>query len=80
MAVAAEIHAAMVRVQAADQLDAALAKERDGRPVAEQPVADNNVPGAEHVPQSAEQADFALPLAGILAESKVHDRPGRQGE
>src|SRR5262249_28286410 len=58
--------------------DAALPEEHDGRPVGEQSVAQEDVPGAEHVPQPAEQADLALPLAGILAEPEVHDRPARQ--
>jgi hypothetical protein len=57
---------------------AALALQDDTRPVGHQPVAQEDVPGAEHVPQPAEQADLALPLAGILAEPEVHDRPAHQ--
>jgi hypothetical protein len=42
---AAEVRPTVERVQAADQLDAALTQKHDGRPVAEQAVSQEDVPG-----------------------------------
>ena len=75
---AAEVRPPVGLVQAADQLDAALLEQHDGRPVGDQAVGQEDVAGGEHVPQPAEQADLALPLAGVPAEPEVHDRPARQ--
>ena len=34
--------------------------------------------GTKHIPQPAEQTDFALPFAGVAAEAEIHERPARQ--
>src|SRR5207253_5752300 len=39
-----------------------------------------DVTGAEQVPQRAEQADLALPCAGVPADSEVHYGPTSQGD
>ena len=41
-------------------------------------VPSSTSPGPQHVPQSPEQADLPLALAGVAADAQVEDRPARQ--
>src|SRR5207248_7250133 len=76
----AEVRRAVGLVQPADEVDAALLQEQDIQPVGLQPIGQEDVTGAEQVPQRAEQADLALPLAGVLADPEVQDGPTSQGD
>ena len=75
---AAEVCPPVGLVQPADETDTPLLEQVDSRPVGGQAVGQDDVARGEHVPQPAEQADFTLSLAGVPAESEVHDRSARQ--
>src|SRR4051812_10970963 len=76
----AEVRLAAGLVQPADEIDAALLQEQDIQPVGLQAIGQEEVTGAEQVPQRAEQANLALPLAGVLADPEVHYGPTGQGD
>jgi len=61
-------------------LHAAPLQEQDIQPVGLQPIGQEEVTGAEEVPQRAQQADLALPLAGVAADPEVHNGPTSQGD
>ena len=66
-------------VQPTNEFDAALLEHQDVRPVGLQAIGQENVLGAKDVPQGAEEADLALSLARILADSELQNGPTGEG-
>jgi hypothetical protein len=76
----AEVGRPVGLVQPADQFQAAPLEHHQVRPIGHQGVGQEDIPGAEGAPQPAEQADLALPLAGVPADPEVRDGPASQGD
>jgi hypothetical protein len=64
--------------QAAHGVDPAPLEQVHADPARHQAVAQQDVSGAGHVPQLAQQADFPLALARVAADAQVEDRTTRE--